>query len=157
MTKMWLRAVPLAATIALVLAGCSSGSAKGPAPIKEPIPIADIDQAALSAQLKAVAPGSNPDMSKLSKLYDLTVEQCKEDLDQMTRLVALQLDDGETVAIDATRVMMQAVCPSRAHMVDDAVTNSRDALALANQACPSNEKSQWTYTEAMVLVNWGCK
>jgi hypothetical protein len=142
----------VAITVAFLLGGCSSGSTKEPAPIKEPIPLAEINQADLASALQIIVPASTPDVSKL---YDVTVEMCNDDLDAMKALFASAIDSGNTTTPDIMRVMMQAVCPSKSHMADDAIGQIHDSASAVEQACRT-PKDQRTDRQTLLAEAIGC-
>lgn len=87
----------------------------------------------------AAQPGAlaNPDMDSLYEV--MATHFCKLDVDQMA--LNMTLSDADPAG---TRTSMNYVCPSRAHLVDEALTQLQETSDSFEQACrtPKNLRTQ---------------
>ena len=128
------------AALALSLTACgSSGHAEAEADTpKEPIPISQIDQAAWTRDL--VATGGVRAHPDLSGLYNIAKGDCtaRDDSGLELRLTLIGAQP------DVDRINMKYVCPSKAHLVDDALRSVQDSMSDFDDACalPANMRTQ---------------
>lgn len=124
----------LTAVVAVVaLAGCSAdadaGADKAAVELPEPIPFGDIDQAAWTEDLQATGRvRATPD---LEALYDLAKKDCAAE-DPSDLAMGLTLVGAMP---DVDRINMQYICPSKAHLIDDALSSIQDASSSFEEAC----------------------
>lgn len=128
------------AALTLLLAGCGAGGGIGSSGPKD---FADIDTDAWTAALVGLGEvRSDPD---LKELYDLTVEDCAQDAEDLE--LGLTLSGARP---DIMRVNMKYVCPDKAHVVDEALKNIQDRTVRFDEACQTPESMRTEEQQNMV-------
>ena len=91
----------------------------------------------------------------MDQWYDMVVENCNDDLSEWRTAIALSIDQGLSSLNDLWRTSMKYICPSRAHLVDDAIAEIQESNREANLACtlPRNMRTSQQQSLAEAL---GC-
>lgn len=105
-----LRSAAVALVAALALAGCSSSS-----------PAEQLDDAALTARLRAVGVEPTPDVAT----WRTAALAAFCDGDEDTFALTLTLDDATPAYLAKTRAIVAALCPERVPLVDKALDARR--------------------------------
>lgn len=129
-----------AAALALGLTACGGGDKP-----KEPIPFSDIDQDAWAHDLQETGHvRANPD---LETLYNVARKDCTADDDNFGLTLRLTMT-GATPDVD--RIDMRYVCPSKAHLVDDALRQIQQNASDMDEACALPESMRTERQQNMV-------
>ena len=110
------------------------------------IPKDQVDTATWKSAVVAI-PGirANPDMDAL---YDATVKECNDTQQDLNLEMTLS---GTNSVLDRTD--MTYVCPSRAHMVDDALTSMQKDAGDVAQACGIPKNLRTDYQQQLASIN----
>jgi hypothetical protein len=90
----------------------------------------------------------------MNEWYDVTVESCNRDEQGWRMSVAQEFGQGYS-SNDAIRTSMEAICPGRAHMVDDAIKAVQGSSRDADLAC-SLAPNQRTSQQQQLAETLGC-